>query len=110
MLQVACYMVLRQIMFPLSGYWTKPFLHANVKSNTITKFFLLFFVAVYKAPQKSPKRNVCPYCCTFLRYVLCNYLDGLKKERKNNCEMHCATADDFMLTPVTGFHPQVKCL
>lgn len=105
MQQVVCYTVLRQICFPFSGYWTKLFLHP-----TITKFFLLLFVVVYKVPWKNPKSNVCPSCCTSLCCALCNYLDGFKKERENNCETHCATADDFMLTPVTGFHPGVKCL
>lgn len=111
MQQVVCYAVLRLNLFSIFWLLDKAISTSKCKLQySVTKFFLLFFDVVYKAPWKCPKSNVCPQCCTSSCCALCNYLDGLKKERENNCETHCATADDFMLTPVPGFHPRVKCL
>lgn len=115
MQQVVLYTVLRQICFPLSDYWTKLFLHPNVKSNTITTFFLLFFIVVYEAPWKSPKSNVCPYCCTLLRCTLCNYLDGLKKGEGEQlwnalCNRRWLHVNPCYQVPPSGQMPMSQCL
>ena len=66
--QVVCYTVLRQICFPFSGYWTKLFLHPNVKSNTLSQNFSYFRCGLQSALEE-PQKQCLPLLLYFV--MLC---------------------------------------